>query len=241
MSTAERHRDAVVWHELECGGYDADLALWHELAAAAAGPILDVGAGTGRVARSLAGAGHEVVALELDPRLVAELARRPVDGLSAVCADARTFELGRRFGLIVVPMQTLQLLGGAAARAGFWRSAAAHMRPGARLAASVVTDVEAFDGPDHELRAEETELDGLRYRSQPVAVRREADRFVLERRREIQGLGTPEAQLDVICLDRVHETELATEARAHGLHPLPALVIAATAEHIGSTVVMFGA
>ncbi len=45
-ATAER----AIWHDAECGAYAADLALWEELAAAAGGPVLDLGCGTGRVA-----------------------------------------------------------------------------------------------------------------------------------------------------------------------------------------------
>ncbi len=41
---------AVVWHDIECSAYRADLPLWRELAAEYGDPILDVGAGTGRVA-----------------------------------------------------------------------------------------------------------------------------------------------------------------------------------------------
>ena len=43
----------VIWHDVECGAYVADLPLWRELAAACEGPILDVGAGTGRVTLDL--------------------------------------------------------------------------------------------------------------------------------------------------------------------------------------------
>ena len=39
------------------------------------GPILDLGAGTGRVAAHLAARGHEVVALDSDPELLAVLVR----------------------------------------------------------------------------------------------------------------------------------------------------------------------
>ncbi len=55
--------DLVRWHDLECGGYAIDLELWRELAAQAGGPVLDVGAGTGRVALDLARGG---VAVERD-------------------------------------------------------------------------------------------------------------------------------------------------------------------------------
>ena len=66
----------AIWHDAECGAYDADLALWEELAAAADGPVLDLGCGTGRVALHLARRGHSVVGLDSDPELVATLDER---------------------------------------------------------------------------------------------------------------------------------------------------------------------
>src|SRR5207244_3963878 len=63
------HEMQVAWHDLECGGYRADFALWHELAQANPGPVLEVGAGTGRVALELARAGYAVTALDRDPAL----------------------------------------------------------------------------------------------------------------------------------------------------------------------------
>ncbi|HWC25002.1 MAG TPA: class I SAM-dependent methyltransferase, partial [Solirubrobacteraceae bacterium] len=105
----------VIWHDVECSRYDADLALWRELAAAARGPILDVGAGTGRVALDLARRGHEVVALDHDARLLAVLARRAGAErlrVATVVGDAADFELDRRdFQIVMAPMQTVQLLG----------------------------------------------------------------------------------------------------------------------------------
>ena len=62
MSTA--FSPLIVWHDVECGGYAADLPLWRELAHAESGPVLDVGAGTGRVALDLAREAHRVTALE---------------------------------------------------------------------------------------------------------------------------------------------------------------------------------
>src|SRR3954470_6903315 len=111
--------DAAVWHDVECASYKSDLDLWRELADAAGGPLLDVGCGTGRVALDLAERGHEVTAVDAERAFVDELARRARErGLrvDSVVADARSFELGRRFALAIAPMQVMQLLGGAAAR-----------------------------------------------------------------------------------------------------------------------------
>ena len=69
------HERAVIWHDLECGYYELDLPLWRELADGARGPVLDIGAGTGRVALDLARRGHEVVALDRDAELLAALRR----------------------------------------------------------------------------------------------------------------------------------------------------------------------
>ena len=45
MSAGAASQEAI-WHDVECGGYAADLAVWAELASAAAGgPVLDLGAG----------------------------------------------------------------------------------------------------------------------------------------------------------------------------------------------------
>ena len=98
----------ALWHDLECGDYREDLPYWRELAAETGGPVLDIGAGTGRVTLDLAAAGVEWSRLDIEPALLAALSHRA--SVETVVADACTFELDRRFGLIVAPMQTLQLL-----------------------------------------------------------------------------------------------------------------------------------
>ena len=82
-------RPAVVWHDVECGAYAADLPLWRELARAAAGPVLEIGAGTGRVALRPARAGFAVTALDRDGELLAELAgRAALRGIPSAAARA---------------------------------------------------------------------------------------------------------------------------------------------------------
>ena len=64
----------MIWHDLECGRYEQDLPLWLSWppnTSSRVKPMLDVGAGTGRVTLALARAGHRVVALDTDPQLLA--------------------------------------------------------------------------------------------------------------------------------------------------------------------------
>lgn len=88
----------MLWHDIECSGCDEDLPLWRALAAEAGGPVLDVGAGTGRVSLDLAARGVAVVALDAEASLLeavqAAFLRRALDHLepgglvAAALADA---------------------------------------------------------------------------------------------------------------------------------------------------------
>jgi SAM-dependent methyltransferase len=231
----------IVWHDLECGGYDLDLPLWRELADREGDPILDVGAGTGRVTLDLARRGHEVVALDVDDLFLGALRVRAEGyAVTTVRADARGFALGRRFPLIIAPMQTLQLLDGPEGRARFLRRAREHLAPGGLLAAALAEALDAFD-EDHQQPPlpDLREIAGVVYSSRPVAVRDLGDRAAIERVREIVARdGTCTVTGDVIELDRLEAGELEAEAAAHGLRAEAPRRIAATEEYVGSTVVM---
>jgi SAM-dependent methyltransferase len=231
----------VLWHDLECGAYHGDLPLWRTLASVAGGSVLDVGAGTGRVSLDLAARGVAIVALDTEKELLDALASRaaglPVD---TVVADARDFSLGRRFPLIIAPMQTLQLLGGARGREAFLRCALEHLEPGGLLAAAVADAADCFDA-EHELPPppDAREINGVRYASQLVGVVVEGDRATLHRRREIIGpAGLRAAQHAVVRLDRAHPDAIAAEARALGFARAGRLVVRETEEYLGSTVVV---
>jgi SAM-dependent methyltransferase len=235
---------AVVWHDLECGGYRADLRLWHDLAARADGPLLEIGAGTGRVALALARAGHGVIAVERDPVLARELRAR-AQGLpvQVVCADARDLDLPERgLGLCLVPMQTVQLLAGAAGRGRLLSAVHAHLRPGALLACAIVEQLDAFDDDGPQPLPDRVRVDGTLYVSQPTAVRVGPQRVVLERRRESRAAdGTRTRTHDAVELDRLSRRELEREAVAAGWQRGRARTIGPTPEHVGSTVAMLRA
>lgn len=235
----------VLWHDLECGSYTADLPLWRELAEKAHGPVLDVGAGTGRVALDLARAGYEVIALDRDEELLAALRERGAGlPVRAVAGDARSFDLSTSFALIIAPMQILQLLGGADGVAGFLRSAAAHLRPGGLLAATLAQAVPFAE--DGELEAPAPDMlraGGWLYASRPVAVRPAAAGGAwLERCREaVAPDNTRTAALDRVLLDAVHPDDVLAAGRSVGLRPLPGRSVGATEDHVGSEVVMLEA
>jgi SAM-dependent methyltransferase len=234
-------RPAVMWHDVECGGYTADLPLWRDLAAAAPPGVLDVGAGTGRVALDLARAGHAVTALDIDPELLAVLAERARgEGLeiATVVADAAGFDLQERFGLIAVPMQTLQLLPDAATRGRFFTAARRALAPGGLVAAALATTLEGFDDPPLPV-PDIAERDGWRFVSQPIAVREEPDAAWLERVRIlIAPDGTRDSRPDTVRLARITPAGVAAEAAAHGLRAGEVRVVPETAEHVGSEVVL---
>jgi SAM-dependent methyltransferase len=248
----------VIWHDLECGSYTADLPLWRELAAAAgayerAQPLLDVGAGSGRVALDLAGRGHQVTALDLDAELLGALEERAQAAgtrVASVCVDARTFSLGRRdFALCLAPMQTVQLLGGAAGRGGFLRQARAHLRPGGLLACAIVSAIEPFDCAEGDLgpSPERARIDGLTYISRATRVHVDGRRVRIERERSVRGdeqadgSEPPAPELDVIELDCLTAAQLRDEGLQAGLSAAGTRSIPATEEHVGSEVVLLRA
>jgi len=236
---------SVVWHDLECGSYVEDLPLWRALADRHGDPVLDVGAGTGRIALDLARHGHAVTALDHDPQLLAELRRRAHQlELTAVLADARDFELGRRFALCLVPMQTIQLLGGANGRARFLRCARRHLDPGGVLAVALTDELEIYEVPHGSPvpLADVCERGGVVYSSQPTAVRADPAGFVLERRRETMSAdGQRSVCHDEILLDRLDPTALEREAAEAGLKPGCRARIESTPDYAGSAVVMLSA
>jgi SAM-dependent methyltransferase len=235
--------DAVIWHDVENGGYDADLPLWRELAAQAGGPVLDLGAGTGRVALDLAAAGHEVTALDSDAELLDELARRARErGLevAAVRADARSLTRIGRFSLVLAPMQFMQIMGGAAARAEVLAGVAACLERGATFAAAIADLDEAVAARDAAPPLPDVSHRGdWIYSSLPLDVRPEPGGVAVEWLRQVVSPGgSLREERHTQVIDSLTPDQLEREAATHGLLPVDRHQVSETEAYIGSMVVV---
>jgi SAM-dependent methyltransferase len=237
---------AVIWHDIECGAYTADLPLWRELAERAGGPVLELGAGTGRVALDLAAHGHPVTALDSDAVLLAELAARAARAartglrVETVVADAREAQLPSGFALVIAPMQFLQVLGGPDGRAAVLRAAAAALRPGGLFAAALAALDEAVPPEEADPPLPDVgERDGWVYSSLPLDVRPERGGVAVERLRQVvsPGGGLTEEH-HTVRLDSLSPALLEREAAEAGCTPEQRHAIESTPDHIGSEVVV---
>lgn len=98
------------FYALQCADYSDDLEFYVRLAQDYGGPVLELGAGTGRVTKAIAQAGLEVVALEPAAQML-QLGQA-VTGERAqwIQGDMRSLDLGREFPLIIAPFNALMHL-----------------------------------------------------------------------------------------------------------------------------------
>jgi SAM-dependent methyltransferase len=232
----------AIWHDVENGAYAADLALWEELASQGAGPVLELGAGTGRVALELADHGHEVTALDSSRDLLAALRDRAAAAnleIETEVADARDFALERRFATVLAPMQFVHIVGGKSARAQMYAAIARHLQPGGTFAAALLDEEavsEQLTGPPP--LPDVRELDGWVYSSLPTEVVATADGgYEIRRLRQaVAPSGELSERTDSIHLDPLSPAELEAEAAGAGLQPRERVPVPATADHVGSIV-----
>lgn len=115
-----------------------DLSLYLALAARTGGPILEIAAGSGRVAVPLAGAGYEVTAVDIDPAMLAR-AEKSISGaepsvrgrLELVQADLLHLGLPGvpRFRLAILALNSMLLLATRDRQLGALETMARHLAP----------------------------------------------------------------------------------------------------------------
>lgn len=168
-------------YDLDLAEDPGDLELYQALAARTGGPVLELGAGSGRLAVPLAASGLEVVALDLDPAMLdrararwtahragrrggfrsacasspgrGRAAKHPDPGpgsLELVEGDLLEAQLGPRFGLVVIALNSLLLLGTPERQGLALRAVSRHLRPGGLAAIDVwlpgPDDLVLYDG-----------------------------------------------------------------------------------------------
>jgi SAM-dependent methyltransferase len=233
--------EAAIWHDVECAAYAADLRVWERLADRCGDPVLELGAGTGRLAIHLARRGHRVIGLDHDEELIAAQRERSAGlPVAPLLADARGFELPEPVALALAPMQLLQMLADQAERLACLDSTAAQLLPGGRVAAAIV---EGMPEPEEgePLLPDVREVDGWVYSSLPLeAVVGPEHIHVRRLRQKVSPAGELTEAPDEVTICTLTAGQLEAEAAAVGLVPIERLTIAATADHVGSTVVVLG-
>lgn len=154
MSGDDAARDEARRFAAEHAHYDEDIAFWRRHAARLGGPVLDLGCATGRVAIPLARDGHEVWALDRSRSMLDELRGRLAGEDPGVAARVHPVEgdlarvgLRRRFALVAVAMNTLQVLTDPADRRAAFRCVRDHLAPGGELIFDVaLPDVAEIEG-----------------------------------------------------------------------------------------------
>ena len=233
--------EAAIWHDVECGAYAADLKVWEALAERCGDPILELGAGTGRLAIHLARRGHRVIGLDYDEELIAAQRERAAGlPVTPLLADARGFELPEPVALALAPMQFLQMLADQAERLACLDSIAAQLLPGGRVAAAMV---EGMPEPEEgePLLPDVREVDGWVYSSLPLEASVGPEHIVVHRlRQKVSPSGELTDLPDEVTICTMTADDLEAEAAEVGLVPIERLYIDATADHVGSTVVVLG-
>ena len=233
----------VIWHDVECGSYADDLGPWEDLARRHGEPILELGAGTGRVALHLARRGYAVDTIDIDPELVAELGERAAAGGLAVTArvsDVRSLDAEEdTYRLVIGATQLIQLLGGSAGRVTALEGIARALAPDGVAALGIVEGPVTVGEGAPDIIPDVREVDGYVHSSLPLGI--DSDDALLQVYRLRQTVA-PDGNLTetehIDRLDILDGATLAAEARRAGLEPAGRIEVAETERYVGSSIVL---
>jgi SAM-dependent methyltransferase len=116
MRAVDLYAPIAELYDFSYSDFTEDIDFYDNLARAAGGPLLELGAGSGRVAIPLAQRGYDVTGLDNSPSMLAQ-ARRRLQGagklkgrIELIEGDMTDFELDRQFGMVLVAANTFQHL-----------------------------------------------------------------------------------------------------------------------------------
>jgi len=116
--------------------HDYDVPFWLSLAELEAGPVVEWGAGTGRIAAPLGATGHDVTAVDISAQMV-ELGQERSESIGWIVGDMRSVDPGRRYGLATCAFNSFLCLRNVDDALAFLRNAHQHLVPGGLLGIEV--------------------------------------------------------------------------------------------------------
>lgn len=156
--TADAATRLARYYDLDLQDDPGDADLYLALAQRTDGPVLELGCGTGRLLAPLVQAGFHVTGVDVDPQMLARAEHRLVAVPTAteerafelICADLLDAELGARYGLVFLGLNSLLLLGDAERQARTLAALARHVRTDGLVAVDVwlpgPEDLTLYDG-----------------------------------------------------------------------------------------------
>jgi SAM-dependent methyltransferase len=153
------------FYDLDLVDDPGDVELYLAMADRAGGRVLELGVGSGRIAVPLSRAGHRVTGVDRDPAMLARARARAAaadENPSAGAAAGGSLELveadvvglalpdGRAFGLAILALNSLMMLGTRAAQQAAIQTLADHLEPGGIAVIDVwlpdADDLARYDG-----------------------------------------------------------------------------------------------
>ncbi len=148
----DQYADFSAFYDIYVGERLEDLAIYLEYTARSQTPVLEVGAGTGRLTIPIAKAGASVFAVDISPSMLAILESRlstePPEirrRVRVICADARQLDLEVSFDLIMVPFYTFNYLLTPGDQGAALRSFSRHLSDGGHVLIDVFVPYRLID------------------------------------------------------------------------------------------------
>lgn len=135
---ADSYQSIAGIYDIWCAEVTEDVGFYVDACAGASGPIVELGAGTGRISVPLALAGHDVSGYDLSPGMLEQLERRAAaagvaDRIEITVADLAALEQLPSTDRVIAPFRVFLHLHDDAARLAVLRTIVDALTPGGQL------------------------------------------------------------------------------------------------------------